>query len=326
MSGTQPRRPAGLSRAAVQDLVDRFTAGDRRALARAISLIEREGTQAADVLAALRAVAGPQPRRVGLTGAPGAGKSTLLGAMIGAARRNDRTVGVLAIDPSSPFSGGALLGDRLRMHEHILDTGVFIRSMGARGQLGGLAPGTAEIAWTLGAHGFDEVMIETVGTGQSELDLSFLADTTILVLNPHAGDDIQLEKAGVLEVADIYVVNKADLPGAKSLVRELHKMLAIGTRTAWTPKVVSTVANRPDGSVDELWAAVAEHRRFLDEHPTGRAEDARRSREATAALVAARAHAWALAEYDQDPKLAGPGTERAPHVIAERLLARAGLN
>ncbi|WP_433598273.1 methylmalonyl Co-A mutase-associated GTPase MeaB [Nocardia sp. CA-135953] len=308
----------------MSDLVQRFVAGDPRALARAISLIERQSPEASEVLAALRSVTRPQPRRVGLTGAPGAGKSTLLAAMISSMRKQDRTVGVLAVDPSSPFSGGALLGDRLRMHQHTLDPGVFIRSMGARGQLGGLAPGAAEVAWAMGAHGFDEIMIETVGTGQSELDLSSLADTTVLVLNPNSGDDIQLEKAGIHEVADIYVVNKADLPGAQRLVRDLHKMLHLGTRTVWQPKVVPTVANADDGSVDKLWDAVAEHRAFLDRDPEGRKVDARKLRQAAAELVAARVHAWALTEYDRDPAYTELAARGAPHVAAERLLAQYG--
>lgn len=245
-------------------LVERFAAGDVRALARAISLVERDDPDAGTVLAGLRAVTGGQPRRVGFTGAPGSGKSTLLGAVIRDLRRAGRSVAVLAVDPSSPFSGGALLGDRLRMDEHLLDPHVFIRSMSARGRLGGLAPSAAAAAWLLGAHGYDEVLVETVGTGQSELDLPALVDTTVLVLNPNAGDAIQLEKAGVIEIADVFVVNKADLPGAKRLVRDLHRMLDLGVRGTWRPKVVATVATEPNGTVEELLAAVAEHRTFLD--------------------------------------------------------------
>ncbi|HEY0448251.1 methylmalonyl Co-A mutase-associated GTPase MeaB [Actinophytocola sp.] len=308
----------------MSELVERFQAGDVRALARAISLVERADPDAATLLADLRAVAGPQPPRVGVTGAPGAGKSTLLGAMIRVARRDKRSVAVLAVDPSSPFSGGALLGDRLRMDEHLLDPGVYVRSMGARGQLGGLAPGAAEAAWLLGAHGFAEVLVETVGTGQSELDLPSLVDTTVLVLNPNAGDAIQLEKAGVLEVADVYVVNKTDLPGADRLVRDLHTMLGLGTCGSWVPRVVATVANRPDGSVEQVWDAVREHRAFLADHPEGRALAAGKVRESAAALVAARARAWALAACERDGSLTAVDGRRSPHVIADRLLELAG--
>jgi LAO/AO transport system kinase len=307
----------------MRDLVERFRAAEVGALARTITLVERDSPDAAAVLAELRATAGPQPRRVGLTGAPGAGKSSLIGAMIGAARRGDLSVAVLAVDPSSPFSGGALLGDRLRMEEHLLDPGVFVRSMGARGRLGGLSPGAAEAAWLLGAYGFDGVIVETVGTGQSELDLPSLVDTTIVVLTPNSGDSVQLEKAGILEVADIYVVNKADLPGADRLVHDLHTMLGLGPRRSWRPRVVATVAAPPDASVDELWTAVAAHRAYLDTHPDGRAVDARRMRETAADLVAARARAWALAECERDGSIDDADGRRSPHLIADRLLALA---
>lgn len=307
----------------MSDLVERFTSADVSALARTISLVERNAAGVADMLAELRSAAGPQPRRVGLTGAPGAGKSSLIGAMIGAARRRDLSVGVLAVDPSSPFSGGALLGDRLRMEEFLLDPRVYVRSMGARGQLGGLSPSAAEVAWLLGAYGFDEVLVETVGTGQSELDLPSLVDTTIVVLNPNSGDSIQLEKAGILEVADIYVVNKADLPGADGLVRDLRMMLTLGPRRSWRPKVVATVANPPDESIEKLWTAVGEHRAYLETDPDGRAVDARKLRETAAGLVAARARAWALAECDRDESINDTGGQRSPHLVADRLLALA---
>jgi LAO/AO transport system kinase len=303
-------------------LAERFTAGDVRALARTISLVERSDPAAADVLARLRSVSGRQPRRLGLTGAPGAGKSSLVSALIGAARRAGRSVAVLAVDPSSPFSGGALLGDRLRMDDHLLDPHVFVRSMGARGRLGGLSPSAAEVAWLLGAFGFDEVIVETVGTGQSELDLPSLVDTTVVVLTPNSGDSIQLAKAGITEIADVFAVNKADLPGAKRLVRDLHMMLDLGPSRSWRPLVVDTVASPPDDSVDALWQAVTEHRAYLDSDPAGRSEDARRLVETAADLVAARARAWALAECTRDPTV-DAGAAGLPHVVADRLLALA---
>lgn len=306
----------------MSDLARRFAAGDVRALARTISLVERADPAAADVLAELRSVTGGQPRRLGLTGAPGAGKSSLVNALIGAARRQGRSVAVLAVDPSSPFSGGALLGDRLRMDDHLLDPHVFVRSMGARGRLGGLSPSAVEVAWLLGAFGFDEVIVETVGTGQSELDLPSLVDTTVVVLTPNSGDSIQMAKAGILEIADVFAVNKADLPGAQRLMRELHMMLDLGTRGSWRPPVVDTVASPPDDSVAALWQAVADHRAYLDTDPAGRELDARRLVETAADLVAARARAWALAECVRNPAV-DVAAAGVPHVVADRLLALA---
>ncbi len=308
----------------MSDLAARFSAREVRALARTISLVERDDPLAGVMLAELRAAAGPQPRRVGLTGSPGAGKSTLVDAMIGSVRRRKQSVAVLAVDPSSPFSGGALLGDRLRMDGHLLDPGVYVRSMGARGQLGGLSPSAAEVAWLLGAFGFDEIMVETVGTGQSELEVSTLVDTTVVVLTPAAGDSVQLEKAGITEIADIYVVNKADMPGADQLIRDVRAMVRLGTRTSWRPPILATVANRPSAAIDELWAAIGTHRAYLDEHPDGRAADARRVRESAAALVAARARAWALQQCSQGSLGSELDEHRlSPHTIADRLLALA---
>ncbi len=306
----------------MSDLAARFAAGDVRGLARTISLVEHDDPRTGDVLAELRATAGPQPRRVGLTGAPGAGKSTLLDLMIRTARTQHRSVAVLAVDPTSPFSGGALLGDRLRMDTHLLDPGVFIRSMGARGRLGGLSPHAAEVAWLLGAFGFDEIILETVGTGQSELEVCELAETTVVVLTPAAGDSIQLDKAGIIEIADIYVVNKADLPGASQLIRDIRKMLHLDSAASWCPPVLTTVATQPDASADELWAAITAHRDYLMAHPEGHARDARRMRESVADLVAARARSWAMRQCEQDNVATELRQHRMPHVIADRLLTQ----
>lgn len=216
-------QPAGIG-AAEARLLEEFRAGKRPALARVISIVEngRPGAQA--LLQALHAQLG-RARRIGITGPPGAGKSTLVAALIAALRARGDTVGVVAVDPSSPFTGGALLGDRIRMGEATLDPGVFIRSMASRGSLGGLALTTKEVADVLDAFGFDHVLVETVGVGQSELDIAAAADTTVVVLVPESGDSIQAMKAGLMEIADLFVINKADRPGAERLAREVEMML-----------------------------------------------------------------------------------------------------
>jgi len=207
-----------------RDLLDRFRAGQRAALARAISVVEnqRQGFQA--LLHALHAGA-PGPRLIGITGPPGAGKSTITSALIERFRARDQTVGVIAVDPTSPYTGGALLGDRIRMNEVAQDTGVFIRSMATRGALGGLAAATREVIDVVSAFGFDIVLVETVGVGQSELDIAAAADSTAVVLVPESGDSIQTMKAGLMEAADLFIVNKADRPGAPRLAREVELML-----------------------------------------------------------------------------------------------------
>jgi LAO/AO transport system kinase len=311
----------------VSDLVSRFGTGDVRALAQAISLVERDDPRARALLEALSATERPHALSVGLTGAPGAGKSTLADALLRLARRDGRTVGVLAVDPSSPFSGGALLGDRLRMDAHLLDPGVFVRSMATRGQLGGLSPAAGEVAWLLGAFGFDEIVVETVGTGQSELEVPALVDTTIVVLTPGMGDDVQLEKAGIMEIADVFVVNKADRPGADRLVRELRTALNLGARTAWRPPILATVASEPDAAIDAVWQAVADHRAHLAADPDAQAASARRLRRATAAFVAERARAWALRQLDVDGGLAAAlERHRLPAAVGDDLCERAGLD
>ena len=216
-------QPTGIG-AAEARLLDEFRAGKRPALARAISIVENDRPGAQALLQALHVRLG-RARRIGITGPPGAGKSTLVAALIAALRGRGDTVGVVAVDPSSPFTGGALLGDRIRMGEATLDPGVFIRSMASRGSLGGLALTTKEVADVLDAFGFDHVLLETVGVGQSELDIAATADTTVVVLVPESGDSIQAMKAGLMEIADVFVVNKADRPGAERLAREVEMML-----------------------------------------------------------------------------------------------------
>ncbi len=239
-------------------------AGDRSATARLISLIERGGDGARQV-ARLTFPHGADAYTVGITGAPGAGKSTLSDRLIGEHRRHGDAIGVLAVDPSSPFSGGALLGDRVRMQDHTLDGGVFIRSMASRGHLGGLALATPDAIAVLAAAGIAMVLVETVGVGQVEIEVAGATDTTVVVVNPGWGDAIQANKAGLLEVADVFVVNKADRPGAAETARDLDHMLDLGlgrAPDAWRPPIVAAVATTGAG-VSEVWEAVARHRSYL---------------------------------------------------------------
>jgi LAO/AO transport system kinase len=253
-------------RPGVPELVERARGGEQLAVARLISLVE-DGADAAlrEVAAALGPYTG-HAHVVGVTGPPGVGKSTTASAVVGLLRAQGRKVGVLAVDPSSPFSGGALLGDRVRMGEHAADGGVFIRSMATRGHLGGLAWATPQALRVLDAAGCDVVLVETVGVGQSEVEVVALADTTVVLLAPGMGDGVQAAKAGILEIADVFAVNKADRDGAAQTVRDLRQMLAFGERgaeNAWRPPVVRTVAARAEG-VDELVAALDAHRDWLD--------------------------------------------------------------
>jgi LAO/AO transport system kinase len=243
------------------ELLPQFLAGRPRALARAISRAEAgEG-------AALMHELFPRTGRaltIGLTGPPGVGKSTLCGALIKIARQEGRTVGVVSVDPSSPFSHGAILGDRIRLTEHFTDPGVFIRSMASRGHLGGLAGATGDAVALMDAFGQDVIIIETVGVGQSEIEIAELADTTIVALQPGSGDSVQLLKAGILEVADVFVVNKADHPMALQLQREIRGMLEMLDFSGWVPELVATQAREGVG-LDKLWAAIGSHRAYLRE-------------------------------------------------------------
>ncbi len=249
-----PRRP--------DDPAELFAAarsGDRAALARLVSIVERGGDDAREVARLVHPVAG-SATTVGITGAPGAGKSTLTSALVRTMRAADETVGVLAVDPSSPFTGGAILGDRVRMGEHALDDEVFIRSMATRGHLGGLSLAVPAAVRLLDAVGLPWVVVETVGVGQVEVEVAGEADTTVVVVNPGWGDAVQANKAGLLEIADVFVVNKADRPGTAETVADLDRMLSLRTTdTGWRPPVLSTVATIGDG-VPGLWRALVEHR------------------------------------------------------------------
>lgn len=237
--------------------------GERRAIAKLISVVEDGAPELAAVMEAIFPHTG-NAYTVGITGAPGAGKSTLTEGLIGEIRGDDFGVGVLAIDPSSPFTGGALLGDRVRMQSHTSDEKVFIRSMATRGHLGGLSLATPEAVRILDAAGHDYVLIETVGVGQDEVEIVQTADTTVVILNPGWGDAVQAGKAGLLEIGDVFAVNKADRDGVKQTVRELNQMIDLGPHTAWRPPVIETVATEGKG-LAPLWAAIKSHQRQLSE-------------------------------------------------------------
>jgi len=250
----------------VPALVTAARAGDPRAVARLISLIESNAPQLREVAAALAPHTG-NAQVIGLTGSPGVGKSTSTNELVRALRAAGKRVGVLAVDPSSPFTGGAILGDRVRMQDHATDTGVYIRSMSSRGQLGGLAAATPQAVRVLDAAGCDVVLVETVGVGQAEVEVASLADTVVVLLAPGMGDAIQAVKAGILEIADVFVVNKADRDGANATYSDIQGMISLGDRAPgdWRPQVVRTVAARGEG-IDDLLAAIAKHTSWLAEH------------------------------------------------------------
>jgi LAO/AO transport system kinase len=258
----------------VQQVVRGVLDGDPRAVARAISMVEDGAAGLPELIGGLYPSTG-RAYTIGLTGSPGVGKSTLAAALVGAARVRDLGVAVLAVDPTSPFTGGALLGDRLRMQSHATDPDVFIRSMATRGHLGGLALAAPEAVRVLDASGADLVMIETVGVGQAEVEVAREADTTLVVVSPGWGDAVQASKAGILEVADVFVVNKADREGATEAARDLQHMLHMGPELEWTPPIVQTTATSGDG-VEGLWEAIEGHRKHLE--GTGRLEGKRRER------------------------------------------------
>ncbi|MEU8954585.1 methylmalonyl Co-A mutase-associated GTPase MeaB [Streptomyces sp. NPDC048518] len=273
----------------VPSLVAQAREGRPRAVARLISLVEGASPQLREVMAALAPLAG-NAYVVGLTGSPGVGKSTSTSALVSAYRRTGKRVGVLAVDPSSPFSGGALLGDRVRMSDHASDPGVYIRSMATRGHLGGLAWAAPQAIRVLDAAGCDVILVETVGVGQSEVEIASQADTSVVLLAPGMGDGIQAAKAGILEIGDVYVVNKADRDGADATARELNHMLGLGESRGpgdWRPPIVKTVAARGEG-VDEVVEALEKHRAWMEERGVlGERRVARASREVETIAVTA---------------------------------------
>jgi LAO/AO transport system kinase len=313
-------------------IVDRASGGDLRALARLVSLIENGSPQLRPIMRALAPRAGGA-RVIGLTGAPGVGKSTLTGALVKAYRGRGQRVGVIAVDPSSPFTGGALLGDRIRMQDHATDEGVFIRSMASRGHLGGLAAATPQALRVLDAAGFDLVLIETVGVGQAELEIASLADTTIVLVAPGMGDAIQAAKAGILEVADVFAVNKADRPQAQQTVRDLRNMIALGhqpddepgrpDRSGWKPPIVSTVATTGEG-IGELADKIDAHWSWLTSSGERERRRLSRAREEVAAIAvgALRRQMRRLPEGTGLDELAGRVArgEMDPYAAADQLV------
>lgn len=258
----------------MQQIVARLLEGSRREAARLISRVENDDPQKRELLKDIYPHTG-RAYIIGVTGSPGSGKSSLVDCLLGVIRSSGLTVGVIAVDPTSPFSGGAILGDRIRMQDHALDEGIFIRSMGARGSLGGLSRATSEAVQVLDAFGKDIILVETVGVGQSEVDIVKTADTTMVVLTPAGGDGVQTIKAGIMEIADIFVVNKADLPRSERTISEIKVMLDMKREQDWRPPVLPAISLHNKG-FEDIWSAVCEHRRFMEE--SGRLLAVRRQR------------------------------------------------
>jgi LAO/AO transport system kinase len=320
-----PERARSRRASDVPGLVAQAQEGSPRAVARLISLVEDASPALREVMALLAPHAG-HARVVGLTGSPGVGKSTSTSALVAAYRRRGMKVGVLAVDPSSPFSGGALLGDRVRMQDHATDDGVFIRSMASRGHLGGLSWATPQALRVLSAAGCDVVLVETVGVGQAEVEVASLADTTLVLLAPGMGDGIQAAKAGILEVADVFVVNKADRDGSDQVVRDLRYMLSLGDRRTddgWRPPIVKTVAAKGEGA-DEVVEEIERHGAWLAGN--GQLEERRRRRAAdeveAIALTSLRERIGDLHGSDALGRLAGRvvAGELDPYTAADELV------
>lgn len=307
-----------------------------RGLARAITLVEQRDPSVRHLLESLGELGRP-PYVVGLTGAPGTGKSTLADNLVALLRSRDQAVAVIAVDPNSPYTGGAILGDRIRMQRHALDPKVYIRSMGARGHMGGLSVATREAIRLMGAFGFDWVLLETVGVGQSELEVAAIADTTLVVLTPGMGDGVQMIKAGIMEIGDAFVVNKADLPGAQKTVQEVRSMLSMGTLLppgstgragdgvkAWRPPIVTTIALKGEGTEDVM-DAVEKHRQFQKASGRARERAEARLKDEAADLVGEWARAEARRLLDAEPALSNRLLrDRVPYAAAEEILTRQG--
>jgi LAO/AO transport system kinase len=305
------------------ELVDRLVQGDRRALSRAISHVEADTPTGRAVLASIYPSTG-RAQTVGITGSAGSGKSTLVGALAREQRKRGRTVGIVAVDPSSPFSHGAILGDRIRMQDLTSDSGVFLRSMASRGNLGGLSETATGVVDVLDAAGYDVVMIETVGAGQDEVEVANAAGTTVLVANPGGGDEVQSMKAGLMEVAQIIVVNKADLAGADTAVQQLRSLLAIAEPGPWTPPILKATARTGEG-VPELVDAIDDHQRFITTSDHAAEERRQHAERQLIALARAALHREALEAASTTGALAAlveavAARERDPRSAAQELL------
>ena len=300
------------------ELADRVRAREINALAQAIRLVEDRDPSAEALLRDIRPDLG-KIFVVGITGPPGSGKSTLCDALLASWRKQGLTVGVIAVDPSSPFTGGALLGDRVRMQRHAGDEGVFIRSMATRGHLGGIASATRETVHLLDAAGFDRCLIETVGVGQAELEIMEIADTTVVVTTPTSGDSVQVIKAGIFEIADVFVINKADLPGTPKIARDLREMVHLTkSGTWWEPPIIQTEATNGNG-IEQLVEALEKHRQTLVD--SGKLEERRRARfrSEVEAIVVERAAARARGVLDRMDL--NPGSDSDPYALADRIAA-----
>jgi LAO/AO transport system kinase len=308
------------------ELVEDLLKGKRRAAGRIISLIENDDPTVPKIMRAIYPSTG-KAYLVGLTGPPGSGKSTVADELIRVIREAGKTVAIIAVDPNSPFSGGAILGDRIRMMRHAFDDGVFIRSMGARGHLGGLSLSAANVARVLDAMGFDLILLETVGVGQSELEVAELADTTVVVMPPGLGDSVQVIKAGIMEIADIFVVNKADQPQADKVVVDLRDLLRMDlSPRPWTPPIVRTVATQNEG-LEDLWMRILQHRKYLER--SGLFDERRRERLAREIvdLAEERIREKVLAPRIETPEFSGMlervvARELNPYEAAEKIVAR----
>jgi LAO/AO transport system kinase len=312
----------------IAKFVQRIRSGDIRALSRAISTVEDHTPESTELLKALFPHSG-RAVLLGFTGSPGAGKSTLVDQVAKIYRQQDKTIGIVAVDPTSPFSGGAILGDRIRMQSHHADPGIFIRSMATRGSLGGLASTTADVATVLDASGRDVVMIETVGVGQDEIDIVRLADVTMVVLVPGMGDDVQTIKAGIMEIADIFVINKADRDGAERVEREIRAMQTLAIRKdSWTPPIVKTVATDGTG-IEELVQTIQRYQAHLEQGDRARSRRIENWRERIAEMLRDALFQRVLCDYLSEGDARRYATEvaehkRDPYSLVEEIVAELG--
>jgi len=311
----------------LQTTIDCLRSGDVRALSRAISTIENRAPGSSDLLKALFPHSG-RARVIGLTGAPGAGKSTLVDQLARVYRKQNRTVGIIAVDPTSPYTGGAILGDRIRMQDHFSDPGIYIRSMATRGSLGGLARTTADVTTVLDASGRNDILIETVGVGQDEVDIVRLAAITVVILVPGMGDDVQSIKAGIMEIADIFVINKSDREGAERVEREIHALQSLAVRRdGWTPPIVKTVASEGKG-IDDLAAAIASYETYLQKENLALKKSAENWQERLVEMLRDTMLEKARAQFGDGnvAKLAAEVAEhkRDPYTLVEEIAAKIG--